>query len=96
MTYTKLAYGEYTWAITTLSRGDKSDYNKPRRSDADHNSDDNLDANLAFEYEKVINFGNFYYYFYLDVVSLLKRMPSRLSKFALRQDNVLNKSSLIY
>jgi hypothetical protein len=59
MTYTKLANGEYTWVIPPLSRGDKSDYNKPRRSDNDCNSNNNLNANLTFEYEKVINFGDF-------------------------------------
>ena len=59
MTYTKLANGEYTWALLPSTRRDKSDYHSPSRANADRNLNDNLEANLTFEYEKVINFGDF-------------------------------------
>ena len=87
--YLKMPNGEYVWTIHT----NKVDSDRSNRSSRDHSSRNNLDANLVFEDENLINYGDFYFSSLLDLGCSLKHLLLRLSSFTITRDNV---SRLLY
>ena len=55
MKKSKMPNGEYVWTIHT----DKGDSDRSNRSSRDNSSRNNADANLVFEDENLINYGDF-------------------------------------
>ena len=89
MKYSRMPSGEYVWTIHT----DKGDTDRSNRSSRDHSSRNNLDANLVFEDENLINYGDFYFSSLLDLGCSIKHLLLRLSAFTITRDNV---SRLLY
>ena len=76
--------GEYVWTIHT----DKGDTDRSNRSSRDHSSRNNLDANLVFDDENLINYGDFHFSSLLDLDCSFKHLLLRLSAFTITMDNV--------
>ena len=75
MKYMKMPNGEFVWTIHT----DKGDHDRSQRSSRDYPSRSNLDANLVFEDENLINYGDFYFSSLLDLGWSIKHFTNRPS-----------------
>ena len=81
MTLSKLANGEFAWVIP---QNYSERNNTPMRN---NNNDNHLSANMICDYEKVINYGDFYSYSLYSLGSMLRLLAEKLSRYCIKHES---------
>ena len=81
MTLSKLANGEFAWVIP---QNYSERNNTPMRN---NNNDNHLSANMICDYEKVINYGDFYSYSLYSLGSMLHLLAEKLSRYYIKHES---------